>query len=149
MEAQTDKLRVIVLDDTLDGGISVSDTLAVMARALAPVVEISPQSLLSAAEERECAEPTYVGRGLAVPHAWVSALRCAGVCVARSTAGVPWGNGAAQVVVLTAAPSEQPEWYLSMLSATIRWRLSYGSVDELQNASAAELRARMLSFLES
>lgn len=80
------------------------------------------EALAASALEREGLEPTFVGRGLAVPHARVEGLYEAAVYIARGE-GIDWGGNKADTVVLLVVPADQPELYLTMLSEVIRWRM--------------------------
>ena len=80
-------------------------------------------AMKDSAMEREALEPTYVGRGLAVPHARVAGLPAAAVYVARCESSICWPDEAADTVILLAVPAEQPELYLQLLSKIIRWRM--------------------------
>ncbi len=75
------------------------------------------------AMEREAQEPTYVGRGMAIPHARVEGLANACVYLARSEAGIPWPEEAAHTVVLLVVPAEQPDLYLQLLRRIVQWRI--------------------------
>lgn len=79
---------------------------------------------------REALESTYVGRGLAVPHARICGLPEAGVYIARCDPGIPWPDEAARLVVLLVVPEEAPGLYLQLLSHIMRWRMKGGSDPE-------------------
>ena len=76
---------------------------------------------------RECEEPTYLGRGLAVPHARVEGLPGAAVYVAR-TAGISWPEEAADCIALLCVPADRPELHLQLLSHIVRWRMKGGTL---------------------
>ncbi len=79
--------------------------------------------LMESAMQREDCEPTYIGKGMALPHARVAGLEKAGVCVAHSAAGIPWHAERAQLIIFIAVPEEAPELYLQLMSRLVRWRL--------------------------
>ena len=117
---------------------------AEVGRLLAPEVAaqlgVDSAVVAAAALLREESEPTYVGRGMAVPHARVSGLPLAAMYVARSHKGIFWGGGEARLVVFTAAAEEKPEQYLQLLSAAMRWRLRFpGGEEALLAADLNEL----------
>lgn len=85
------------------------------------------EALAESALERELAEPTYLGRGLAVPHARVKGLPAAMVYVAHG-GGVPWPDEPAECVALLCVPAEQPELHLQLLSKVVRWRMKGGEL---------------------
>ncbi len=81
------------------------------------------KALATSALEREDLEPTYVGRGLAVPHARVNGLPAAAVYIAHSASSIRWAEEEADTVILLAVPAERPELYLQLLSKIMRWRM--------------------------
>lgn len=83
--------------------------------------------LAESALVRESAESTYMGRGLAVPHARVKGLPVAVVYVAHGV-GVPWPDEPADCVALLCVPAEQPELHLQLLSKVVRWRMKGGEL---------------------
>lgn len=83
--------------------------------------------LASSAWAREQVEPTYLGRGLAVPHARVEGLPMAAVYVAKGAA-VPWPEENADCVALLCVPAESPELHLQLLSRIVRWRMKGGEL---------------------
>lgn len=79
--------------------------------------------MFCSALERETQEPTYVGRGLAIPHARVAGLGRAYINIARSQGGILWPEEAATTIVLLAVPAEQPDLYLQLLRRIVQWRM--------------------------
>ncbi len=143
METNADIPLVLVREAELCESSDAPSAVRMMATELAAAAGYSAAALELAALEREQMEPTFVGRGLAVPHARVPGLPGAAIYVARSTAGIPWAEGMAHVVLFTAAPEERPELYLKLLSAATRWRMSYASLEELLQAPAEHLCERL------
>lgn len=108
----------------LPAGMSYPDALCLLCReATATHCPESAQSAERSALEREAQEPTYVGRGMAIPHARVEGLANAYVYLARSEAGIPWPEEAARTIVLLVVPAEQPDLYLQLLRRTVKWRM--------------------------
>ncbi len=100
------------------------EAIELLAAALAPRAGLAdPRPLVDSAMQREDFEPTYIGRGMALPHARVAGLSCAGVCIAHASAGIPWHAEHARLVVFIAVPEEAPELYLHLMSRVVRWRL--------------------------
>ena len=95
--------------------------------------EQQAESLTASALEREELESTYVGRGLAVPHARVSGLPAAAVYIARCEAPIPWPEEQADTVIFLAVPAEQPELYLQLLGKIMRWRMKGLCTAELKS----------------
>lgn len=117
---------------------SSAEVVSLLAHEVAAQLGVDCSVVESAALVREESESTYVGRGMAVPHARVSALPVAAMYVARSRKGISWGGGEARLVVFTAAAEEQPEQYLQLLSAAMRWRLRFLGGEEALLAAAAD-----------
>lgn len=92
------------------------------AAELMPPVEGAVDAIFDDAWEREQVEPTYIGMGLAVPHARKRGLRQAVVYMAFSQEGIPWPHEEANFVVLLVVPWEAPEMHLQLLSRLVRWR---------------------------
>lgn len=139
MNTSLEKPIVIVREEDLPDGLSVA-MVSLLAGELAARAGYDAAAVESSARLREESEPTYVGRGMAVPHARVPGLPGAAVYVARSRAGVSWGEGVAHLVVFTAAPEECPELYLQMLAVATRWRMRFpGGEEALLSLTSAEL----------
>ena len=133
---------VMVRAEELPETMSSAEVVRLLAHEVAAQLGVDSTVVAAAALLREESEPTYVGRGMAVPHARVMDLQKSVVYVARCRAGIAWGDAAAQVVIFTAAPEEQPELYLQVLSRSIRWRLRFpGGEEALLSASPDELLA--------
>lgn len=82
------------------------------------------EDIITDALDREQVESTYIGLGLAVPHARVHGLRRPGVYVTFSRVGIPWPTEEAHLIALLIVPWENPEIHLQLLSRTVRWRKS-------------------------
>ena len=114
-----------------------TDTIAQLCRELAALhFEPQAEALIASAMEREELESTYVGRGLAIPHARVEGLPAAAVYVVRCEKSIGWPDEEADTVILLAVPAEQPELYLQILSKIMRWRMKNLSTAELRNILA-------------
>lgn len=86
-------------------------------------------AVIDSALKREAEESTYIGRGLAVPHARLAGLASPHVCLATSP-GVDWNGAQATLIALLAVPEEQPEWHLRLLSVLARYvSVHRGGVD--------------------
>ncbi len=100
------------------------DAIAQLSTTLAQAAGLPDATpLIESAMQREGCEPTYLGKGMALPHARVAGLRAAGVCIAHSPAGIPWHDERAQLLIFLAVPEEKPELYLQLMSRLVRWRL--------------------------
>ena len=102
------------------------DALRLLAdEAAAGLGDIAPELIYKDASERERVETTYIGMGLAVPHARVEGLQRAAVYVAFSQAGIPWPHEEAHFIALLVVPWESPEMHLQLLARLVRWRRSH------------------------
>lgn len=140
MNTTVESPLVMVRAEELPETMSSAEIVSLLAHEVAAQLGVDGSVVETAALLREESEPTYVGRGMAVPHARVAGLSGAAVYVARCRAGMSWGDGVAHLVVFTAAPEEHPELYLQMLAASTRWRLHFpGGEEALMAASPTEL----------
>ncbi len=103
------------------------------------------QEILEDAMDREQVESTYVGLGLAIPHARVHGLQSAGVYVAFSRHGIPWPAEEAHLIAMLIVPWENPEVHLQLVSRIIRWRKS---MTEAELYSLAEFPEKLESMLD-
>ncbi len=108
-------------DFCADSPAAAIEQLAAAFAQQAAMAEARP--LVDTALQREATEPTYLGKGMALPHARVAGLARPGICVAHSAAGIPWHTERAHLVIFIAVPEEQPELYLHLMSQLVRWRL--------------------------
>lgn len=138
MNTTVQSALVMVRAEPLPETMSSAEVVSLLAHEVAAQLGVDSTVVEAAALLREESEPTYVGRGMAVPHARVSALPMAAMYVARSCKGISWGGGKARLVVFTAAAEEKPELYLQLLSAAMRWRLRFPGGEEALLAAAAD-----------
>lgn len=122
------KVQVRVRKELLSGTEGVQAVIRQLAQEYATGCGMAgrAQELADSALEREASEPTYVGRGLAIPHARVEGWEEAGVYVAQSEEGIPWPEEAARLIILLTVPAETPGLYLQILSRLVRWRMKGG-----------------------
>lgn len=111
----------ILLVHHLPAGTGHSGAVRQMGFALAQKLGIEPARIIDNALAREESETTYLGRGLAMPHARVAGLTAPALCAAPVPAGLMWQGDEAQMILLLAVPEEQPELHLSLLSRLLRW----------------------------
>lgn len=134
------KLRVTICRTPLAAALSREEAVRLMAVEMGQGDAAFAEAVAAAALAREAEESTYVGRGLAVPHARSSGLAQPCVCLA-SSAGVDWNSGQATLVALLAVPEEQPEWHLRLLSTLARYVSAHRSGIDLDEL-AAELQQK-------
>ena len=103
------------------------------------------EEIIADALDREQVESTYVGLGLAVPHARVQGLQRAGVYVAFSRDGIPWPAEEAHLIVLLIVPWENPELHLQLLSRIVRWRKNLTEAELYALAESPERVEALLS----
>ena len=124
------------------------EMVRLMAGELAEHTGWRRRTLVNTALEREAQESTYLGYGLAIPHARVFGLTQPAVYLARSTSGVDWEGSNARLVFLVVVPEECPEWHLQLLSRIVRWRQKSGlTEDEMVSMPADELAAALRELL--
>ena len=139
---------VWVREEELPTGMSHVDMVRLMAGELAEYTGWSKRTLVNTALDREAQESTYLGYGLAIPHARVFGLTQPAVYLARSTPGVDWQGSAARLVFLVVVPEECPEWHLQLLSRIVRWRQKSGlTEDEMLSMPADKLAAALRELL--
>lgn len=131
---------VLCLQTTLRGDMSREEVIRTMAAALAAD---KADAVAAAALAREAEENTYIGRGLAVPHARLASLAQARVCLAACPEGVDWGGQRATLIAMLLVPEERPELHLRLLGTLARQLAALkGSSPELPALAAALAAAR-------
>lgn len=139
---------VWVREDELPTGEAHVDLVRLMAGELAELTGWRKRTLVNTALDREAQDSTYLGYGLAIPHARVFGLTQPAVYLARSTSGVDWQGCPARLVFLIVVPEECPEWHLQLLSRIVRWRQKSGlTEDEMVSMPAARLTDTLRELL--
>lgn len=150
MNTTVESPLVMVRAEELPETMSSAEVVSLLAHEVAAQLGVDSSVVESAALLREESESTYVGRGMAVPHARVSGLPVAAMYVARARKGIPWGSSDARLIVFTAAAEERPEQYLQLLSAAMRWRLRIpGGEEALLSAEADDLSAGLREIVSA
>ncbi len=139
---------VWVRENELPTGETHVDLVRLMAGELAELTGWRKRTLVNTALDREAQDSTYLGYGLAIPHARVFGLTQPAVYLARSTPGVDWQGCPARLVFLIVVPEECPEWHLQLLSRIVRWRQKSGlTEDEMVSMPAAQLTTTLRELL--
>ena len=139
---------VWVRENELPTGETHVDLVRLMAGELAELTGWRKRTLVNTALDREAQDSTYLGYGLAIPHARVFGLTQPAVYLARSTPGVDWQGCPARLVFLIVVPEECPEWHLQLLSRIVRWRQKSGlTEDEMVSMPAAQLTGTLRELL--
>ena len=139
---------VWVREEELPAALDHVELVRLLAGELAGLTGWSKRTLVNTALDREAQESTYLGYGLAIPHARVFDIPQPAVYVARSSAGVDWQGCAARLVFLVVVPEECPEWHLQLLSRIVRWRQKSGlSEDAMVSMPPAELASTLRALL--
>lgn len=151
MNAYTENMPILTRAEELPQDAGYLEVVTLMAQELADAVPGTDAArLVRCALEREACEATYVGRGMAVPHARVPGLQKAMVYVARSHSGITWQRGTATLVVLLAVPEECAELHLQLLGLLMRWRLmKMTDAESILSLPAEELRVSVAEALQS
>ena len=140
---------VWVREDELPTGEAHVDLVRLLAGELAELTGWRKRTLVNTALDREAQDSTYLGYGLAIPHARVFGLTQPAVYLARSTSGVDWQGCQARLVFLIVVPEECPEWHLQLLSRIVRWRQKSGlTEDEMVRMPADKLEADLIKLLK-
>lgn len=139
---------VWVREEELPTGESHVDMVRLLAGELAGLTGWRKRTLVNTALDREAQDSTYLGYGLAIPHARVFEIPQPAVYLARSSRGVDWQGSPARLVFLVVVPEERPEWHLQLLSRIVRWRQKNGlSEDEMVQMPADELTQQLRELL--
>lgn len=131
------KLRITVCRAPLSAELSHEVAIRRLAAEMAQGEAAFAAAVADSALTREAEESTFIGRGLAVPHARLAGLAHPHICLAASP-GVDWGGGRATLIALLAVPEEQPEWHLRLLSTLARYVSAHRGEADL-SVLAAEL----------
>lgn len=147
-EELSNETLVWVRGDELPAGESHVDMVRLLAGELAGLTGWSRRTLVNTALDREAQDSTYLGYGLAIPHARVFEIPQPAVYLARSTAGVDWQGSPVRLVFLIVVPEECPEWHLQLLSRIVRWRQKSGlSEEEMVTMPAVRLTEMLRELL--
>lgn len=139
---------VWVRGEELPAGESHVEMVRLLAGELAGLTGWRKRTLVNTALDREAQDSTYLGYGLAIPHARVFEIPQPAVYLARSSRGVDWQGSPARLIFLVVVPEERPEWHLQLLSRIVRWRQKSGfSEDELVAMPAGELAEQLRGIL--
>ena len=139
---------VWVRENELPTGETHVDLVRLMAGELAELTGWRKRTLVNTALDREAQDSTYLGYGLAIPHARVFGLTQPAVYLARSTPGVDWQGCPARLVFLIVVPEECPEWHLQLLSRIVRWRQKSGLFeDEMVSMPSEQLTTTLRELL--
>lgn len=102
---------------TLPEGMSRKEAIRALATELC---ETEAARIIRSAMVREEEESTYLGHGLAVPHARLEGLAMPLVCLATCDSGIDWHGERATLIALLVVPAEQPELHLALLGTLAR-----------------------------
>ncbi|MBQ5664670.1 MAG: PTS sugar transporter subunit IIA [Akkermansia sp.] len=146
-EELSNETLVWVRGEELPCGMSHVEMVRLLAGELAGLTGWRKRTLVNTALDREAQESTYLGYGLAIPHARVFEIPQPAVYLARSTAGVDWQGSPVRLVFLVVVPEECPEWHLQLLSRIVRWRQKSGLTEDEMVGMPAGLLADQLRGL--
>ena len=147
-EELSNETLVWVRDEELPAGADHAEMVRLLAGELAGLTGWRKRTLVNTALDREAQDSTYLGYGLAIPHARVFDIPQPAVYLARSTPGVDWQGSLARLVFLVVVPEECPEWHLQILSRLVRWRQKSGlSEAEMLSMPADQLAAQLRELL--
>ena len=141
--------RLISLADALTPGRVLFDLQAqTMPEAIRAIVEkipreelpAEPQQIIKAVQEREATMETYLGHGLAVPHARLDGLEKPVLAFARSAEGVAMQSTAerAELIFLLLTPTGAPRTQARLLADIVALLESEYIADRLRKAATPE-----------
>lgn len=109
---------------------------------------MNPDQFLLDVEERETQSPTYLGGGIAIPHARTSAVSRIVVAVGQSRHGIGWGSHRelARLVLLVGVPRDEIPGYLE---AVRRITQTVRRIDWIEQAMACKDAATLSRLLQS
>ena len=147
MDDQVDQILLRVRQDFLpDGDCEQTLNLLTMEAAAAMAAEgVDARRAFADAWEREQAEPTFIGQGMAVPHARAEGLQRACVYLAYSRSGIPWPQEPAQFIALLIVPWDSPELHLRLLAHLVRWRRHLAETAPCTTAESTALLTETLN----
>lgn len=129
---------VFLCEQLVPRELSPEEVIRMMAAAAAGKRPELAAQIAGSAMAREAQESTYVGRGLAVPHARLADGAEPFVCVAGAD-GVDWRGGRATLIALLALPETRPELHLQYLGVLARYVSAHKgepAIDRLDLAAA-------------
>jgi mannitol/fructose-specific phosphotransferase system IIA component (Ntr-type) len=114
--------------------------------AMAGPALADPEKLVAAVLEREAANTTYVGKGVALPHARTELVSQILLGIGRSTEGVPFGSGGevAHLIFVIGVPQRMVTDYLVCIGALARLTRDENTRAELMNAATASELVELL-----
>lgn len=130
--------RRILLD--LESATAETAIAEIIAKLPTEDIGIPKQTIREAVLARERSMSTYLGHGLAVPHARLEGIRNAFVFAARSTTGVKAGEGGtqrAEFFFLVLTPAATPRMQVKLLARIAALRESSFVWDRVQNSATA------------
>jgi mannitol/fructose-specific phosphotransferase system IIA component (Ntr-type) len=110
-------------------------------RAIVSTMEVAqPEKFLSEVLAREEVHTTFMGKGIAFPHARTDLVSEIVLGIGRSAAGVPFGPAGelAQLVFVIGVPKKRVTEYLVCVGALARLTKAEGTRAELMAAESAE-----------
>lgn len=110
-------------------------TIEMLVNSLDSVDAVNKVRLLRSVQVREMSSSTYIGHGLAIPHARMEEIDELSICVGYFPEGINWPDeeSKAYLVVLLAVPHTYVQAYLVFMKKFMTW---YSQMD------AAELKQR-------
>ena len=121
---------------------------------LAALLEITARiqnapAFVQAVLKRESEFPTFVAKGVAVPHLRGEMAQKLSLALGLSSVGIPWGPNKlmASVVFLFAIPSTEAQAYLSLLSGLSSLVREAGAFDALGQATQPEEMLKVLNTI--
>lgn len=128
------KPKLTVIDSTSPPGDQLK-TIEMLVNALDSVDAVNKVRLLRSVQVREMSSSTYIGHGLAIPHARMEEIDDLSISIGYFPDGIDWpdAESKAELVVLLAVPHTYVQAYLVFMKKFMAW---YSHMD------SAELKVR-------
>lgn len=135
-----------VVDEDL-GSDAASVVRALVARLHAADRVTDQETLVEAVLARESVGSTALPGGIAIPHARSTSVATASVAAALLPQAISWPGGAdpVRLVLLIAAPGDDPQGYLSLLQKVAAACVKTAFIDDVNRASSAQELADILA----
>lgn len=104
-------------------------TIDMLVNSMGDIDELTKVKVLRSVQIREMSASTYIGQGLAIPHARMEEISRMSVTVGYFSKGVEWpdSENRAKLVVLLAVPHSYVQAYLVFMKKFVQW---YNSMDD-------------------
>lgn len=116
---------------TLEEGSNQLSVIEELVNGMEGISELARTRLLRSVQVREMSSSTYIGHGLAIPHARMEDIDELSIVVGYSRGGVDWpdGDSRARLIILLAIPHSYVQAYLMFMKKFVSW---YSKIDDTE-----------------